>query len=345
MEDGIDLDTWLDDAGLGYLGVAGCLTLVSGTDERSVLEAFGAQLDEPLSLDDVIETMVRAVGVVLWGDGLIAFEINGFEGTRPEVLQLASQDGRAASIYWNVEGVVRLTCADKGRMRGSEELLVLDDSCSLPKELLPDLVAAFDREEDMVLPGLRAAERFAALSTDGLVVDDDVAMYPLLTVLPDLEAVDSEHLGFSEEAPSLAVRILAASPGAQRALAEWAAYQALLRVELDDDPRVEAVLRSFGLGPAATFGPAAGVLLEVRNRIDVLGRTDPSRHGGAASPEMAAAWMKDRAVQALRYATLDDTATAALGATDALLPFVGDDVAALSVLVTEVLAEAEADLA
>jgi hypothetical protein len=60
---------------------------------------------------------------------------------------------------------------------------------------------------------------------------------------------------------------------------------------------------------------------------------------------MVAAWMRDWAVRALRYATLEDTATAALGATESMLPFVGQDARALTTLVTEVLAEAEADLA
>ena len=345
MEDGIDLDTWLDDAGLGLLGVAGCLTLVTGADERAVLESFGAELDEPLSLHEVADAMVVAVGVVPCGDGVLAFEINGFQGARPEVLRVASASGRAASIFWNVNGIVQLTCASAGRMRGSEELLVLDESCSLPPALVPALAAAFEREEDMVLPGLRAVETFTGLSTAGLVLPADVTMYPLLTAVPDLEAVDAASMLWSHDAPELSARILAASSPAQRALAEWAAYQALLRVELADDPRVEAVLDGFGRGAAASFDPAIGVLLEVKNRVDAVSRTDDSRHGGEASPAMVAARMSDWAVRALRFATLDDSATAALGATESLLPFVGHDVAALTTLVTEVLAEAEADLA
>ena len=345
MEDGIDLDTWLDDAGLALLGMAGCLTLVAGVDERAVLEAFGAELDEPLTLHEVADAMVIAVGVVPCGDGVLAFEINGFGGTRPEVLRVASAESRAASIFWNVNGIVQLTCASAGSMRGSEELLVLDETASLPLDLVPDLAAAFEREEDMVLPGVRPAETFTGLSTDGLVVPADVTMYPLLTVVPDLEAVDPFSMLWTFDAPELSARILEASPSAQRALAEWAAYQALLRVELADDPRVEVVLDGFGRGSAASFDPAVGLLLEVKNRIDVVSRKDDSRHGGEASPAMVAAWMSDWAVRALRYATLADTATAALGATESLLPFVGQDAAALTTLVTEVLAEAEADLA
>jgi hypothetical protein len=345
MEDGIDLDTWLDDAGLGLLGMAGCLTFVAGADERAVLEAFGAELDEPLTLHEVADAMVVAVGVVPVGGGVLAFEINGFEGTRPEVLRVVSAPGRAASIFWNVNGIVQLTCASAGRMRGSEELLVLDENCSLPRDLVPELTAAFEREEDMVLPGVRAAEFYTGLSTEGLVVPADVTMYPLLTAVPDLEAVDPRYMLWSFDAPELSERILAASPRAQRALAEWAAYQAVLRVELADDPRVEAVLDGFGRDTAASFDPAIGLLLEVKNRIDVVSRTDDSRHGGEASPAMEAAWMSDWAVRALRFATLDDPPTSALGATESLLPFVGHDAAALTTLVTEVLAEAEADLA
>jgi hypothetical protein len=261
------------------------------------------------------------------------------------VRRVASAGGRAASVFWNVNGIVQLTCAGDGRTLGSEELLVLDETCSLPPDLVPALAAAFEREEDMVLPGLRAAEAFTGLTTAGLVVPHDVTMYPLLTAVPDLEAVDPSGMLWSFDAPELAGLILAASPPAQRALAEWAAYQALLRVELADDPRVEAVLDGFGRGSAASFDPATGLLLEVKNRVDVAYRTDESRHGGPTGPAMEAALMNDWAVRALRFATLDDTATAALGATESLLPFVGNDAAALTMLVTEVLAEAEADLA
>jgi hypothetical protein len=345
MEDGIDLDTWLDDAGLGLLGMAGCLTLVAGADERAVLEAFGAELDEPLTLHEVADAMVIAVGVVPCGDGVLAFEINGFQGARTEVLRRASASGRAASIFWNVNGIVQLTCATGGDVVGSEELLVLDETCSLPPELVPPLVAAFEREEDMVIPGVLAAEAFTGLSTAGLVVPSDVTMFPLLTAVPDLDPVDPRWMLWSSEAPELSALILAASPSAQRALAEWAAYQALLRVELADDPRVEVVLDGFGRGSAASFDPAVGLLLEVKNRVDVAYRTDDSRHGGQTGPAMAAALMSDWAVRALRYATLDDTATGALGAVESLLPFVGNDAAALTTLVTEVLAEAESDLA
>ena len=310
-----------------------------------MLDAFGAELDEPLTLHEVADAMVVAVGIVPCDGGVLAFEINGFQGARTEVLRVVSAAGRAASIFWNVNGIVQLTCASAGDMRGSEELLVLDENCSLPPEVVPPLVAAFEREEDMVLPGVLAAEAFTGLSTAGLVVPSDVTMYPLLTAVPDLEAVDPRSMLWSFDAPELAARILAASSPAQRALAEWAAYQALQRVELADDPRVEAVLDGFGRGSAASFEPAMGLLLEVKNRVDVVSRSDDSRHGGEAGPPMVAAWMADWAVRALRYATLDDTATAALGATESLLPFVGHDAAALTTLVTEVLAEAEADLA
>ncbi len=63
------------------------------------------------------------------------------------------------------------------------------------------------------------------------------------------------------------------------------------------------------------------MLAEVSRENDLIARSDPSRVGGHASPQMHAAWMRMHALNALRYATTTDPVSAAIGATEALAPF------------------------
>jgi hypothetical protein len=92
---------WLRD-GRSPLADAGCVTAVAGTDADLVLESFGAD-PEPLAPGEVNwPGESPMVSVAQADDGVIAMEVNGFQGSREEVLRVVSKHGRAASIVWNV---------------------------------------------------------------------------------------------------------------------------------------------------------------------------------------------------------------------------------------------------
>jgi hypothetical protein len=128
---------WLSSVGLGALDEAACLTFVNGSGPAEILAAVGADVEQPaLTLDQAHEEAAACVGVAAWGSGFVAVEANGGEGARGSVLRRLSQSGRAASLYWNVNAMVVLSCASRGRMRGSEGLLALHGGTDLPKSVL-----------------------------------------------------------------------------------------------------------------------------------------------------------------------------------------------------------------
>ena len=109
------------------LSEAATITVVTGSTAEDVLRAFGADPARPESLraigDDVIERMSADpwVAVLDTGGAVLAVEYNGFQGADEDVLRRASAGGRAASMFWNVNALTRLSFADGGRVLASFE--------------------------------------------------------------------------------------------------------------------------------------------------------------------------------------------------------------------------------
>lgn len=112
---------WIRDT---VLSEAATVTVVKGSSPSQVARAFGA--DEPVSLDHsdtmVDRMMDRAHVVVLpLDDGVLALEINQWQGSRPEVLGPVSGGSLAASVYWSFNRSETLSLAEAGEFLVSEE--------------------------------------------------------------------------------------------------------------------------------------------------------------------------------------------------------------------------------
>jgi hypothetical protein len=146
-------------------------------------------------------------------------------------------------------------------------------------------------------------------------------------VHPRLNSLDTETVedcGLGYEHPAL-VRQLAAAPGATgHAVAEWSAVQALRQVGLLDDDAVQTVIGQFGGGSVAQvtsqFMQRAAQLGRDRDRTRA--RLAAVQNGDPHAPywveELEFHWANQRiwAIQATRYACVEDGVSAALGAVD-----------------------------
>jgi hypothetical protein len=110
-------DSWLQDAAT--------VTIVTGADVADVLRAFGADPARPESmraLSEELSPSVRPwVAVLDIGGAVVAVEFNGWQGAGASVLARASAGGRAASMYWTVDAMTRLSFAERGEVLLSEE--------------------------------------------------------------------------------------------------------------------------------------------------------------------------------------------------------------------------------
>ncbi|MEV0070558.1 DUF6461 domain-containing protein [Amycolatopsis sp. NPDC050768] len=152
------------------LSEAATVTVVAGSTLREVLHAFGADIREPEPIEDLLDSDLEfgpwvAVSEV---DGIVlAVEENGCRGVQGEVLAELSRGGRAASMFWNVNAVTRLSFARDGELLASDEI-------GRPLGADPEVAAAvegldFDDRWDRYAKGLVAVERFTGR---GLTVDD-----------------------------------------------------------------------------------------------------------------------------------------------------------------------------
>jgi Family of unknown function (DUF6461) len=146
------------------LDVAATVTVVTGATVDEVLRAFGADPSRPMSLRGIEEDLTVRGSIDPWvavldAEGaVLAVEYNGFQGSDEAVLGLASARGRAASMFWNVNGLTCLSFAEGGRVLASFEPPHDVDAG-------PEVAAAldgldFDDYRDESGKGLVAVERF-----------------------------------------------------------------------------------------------------------------------------------------------------------------------------------------
>ncbi|WP_410573042.1 DUF6461 domain-containing protein [Amycolatopsis sp. cmx-4-61] len=142
------------------LTVAATVTVVTGLPAEEVIRGFGADPAEPEPLDELREQYRdQWLAVGDFGGVVVVVEENGFIGSQAPVLTAVSRAGRAASMFWNVNGVTRLSFA-----RGGEVLTSFEPGLQEPSgtgEVTAalaglDLANFRDRDEK----GLVAVERF-----------------------------------------------------------------------------------------------------------------------------------------------------------------------------------------
>jgi hypothetical protein len=146
------------------LGMAATVTAVTGSTAEDVLRAFGADPAQPESLRRISDDVIARMSIDPWvavleaETAVLAVEYNGFQGADEAVLRRASACGRAASMFWNVNALTRLSFAEGGHVLASFE----------PPEDInagPAVAAAlegldFDDYRDREGKGLVAVQRF-----------------------------------------------------------------------------------------------------------------------------------------------------------------------------------------
>jgi hypothetical protein len=91
---------WLPKA----LGEAATVTVITGLD-----------------VDDVVDDFEEDSIAVEIDGGVVVVEVNNYVGSQREVLERLSRNGKAASHFWNVNAVRRLSFARNGRLISSQE--------------------------------------------------------------------------------------------------------------------------------------------------------------------------------------------------------------------------------
>jgi hypothetical protein len=93
---------WLEDE----LDVAATVTIITNID-----------------VDDVVDEFEEDSIAVEIGSDVIVVEVNNYQGSRREVLELLSRHGKAASCFWNANALTRLSFARDGQVIDAREVL------------------------------------------------------------------------------------------------------------------------------------------------------------------------------------------------------------------------------
>lgn len=241
------------------LAEAACLTYARGIDENAMISAFGGDpTNAPLrSLDDVGEELMGyhysevpyVLAVTSADDWLIALEINGFQGSRPEVLRAASAGGTAVSVFWNVEGDNSFECATHGRTRVGFDMARPDDQHGAEPGALDEHFAGlpFGYDPDAWAAGLALAERVTKLRLPATLLDRQFRC-AFLTEVPE----DLVHEGLVGN-PALDdpfIRAILAEPTADKlpAITRYLADTIARESGTADLPAIKAALATLPVG-------------------------------------------------------------------------------------------------
>ncbi|SIR31852.1 hypothetical protein SAMN05444858_108164 [Micromonospora avicenniae] len=151
------------------LSEAATVTVTTGATVEEVLRAFGADPDRPESIRSIEADLYAGDSNLPWvavldaGPAILAVEYNGFQGSQESVLRRASARCRAASMFWNVNTLMRLSFAEQGRLLAAFEPGMSAAEPEVDAEPAVEAATAGLELADHVdrhLKGLVAVERF-----------------------------------------------------------------------------------------------------------------------------------------------------------------------------------------
>ena len=307
---------WL--SGPGRPG-AMCITVATGLSVEEALVAFGADPDaEPVATTELGRSEDPAVAVAPVDGAVVAIEVVGWQGVRPEVLRPLSRAGRAASIFWNdAHGSPEVSVAEAGRVLSSLDPFYPDQRRGDDPAAVDPLLAGLDFEAvDPIALGMAVVERFTGVlvSPDMLGLDRVYVIEPVLDDPPTYELW--WHSALHRFDPPLAAAINALPREELRRLAERAALEAVAAVGLADHPVIQGAVGLFGEPPGR---PSAEFEKFVRRVKADASKTkdeewDRDREIMVRGPKTREGWKRSGAVQAVRAALHPDPLTAALDA-------------------------------
>ncbi|MET9260135.1 DUF6461 domain-containing protein [Amycolatopsis sp. NPDC004079] len=114
---------WIEKSSLGE---AATITVVRGLTPEEVVSTLGGDPAAPVSITSIVERpawerlsypgYVPLLAVLEVDDVVLAVEENGFQGSDRDRLTALSRNGKAASLYWNVNANFQLALAERGRL-------------------------------------------------------------------------------------------------------------------------------------------------------------------------------------------------------------------------------------
>ena len=313
---------WLEDEAVAAFAAAGCVTVTIGSSRDDALAAVGADIDHSADATEVsgaegVDWISAASEVSGFPEGVVVLiEDAGWQGSRPEVLSRLSKKGAAASVSWNVDGLVMFGCARRGRVQASLEVPDTDeDAAELPAALRRVWVRERARAGPVAV-GMAMVEKFTGIAVPPAeAIARPRVAHPITEPVLAFRVTLEELLGL--RLPSLAVveAAQAASGSRCRLVAEWAVKGALVAADIAELPQLASTLAQFGCGlPLALTAAATSYRREADRGMDAAGWT-LSVEGDLDTWEKLRHWgPRYWAMEALAYLAVPDDLAAVLGA-------------------------------
>lgn len=247
-------------------------------------------------------------------------EVNGFQGSRPEVLRSvskASTDGVAASAFWNVNGMVIFTCARRGKVIASIDLSTLDVDdedglTGLTRPLKALARTAAKDHADLPAVAIAMVEQFTGVNVGPEALDVGSA-HLIWPVVEDFEGYNADYLpSHLNDFPQLATMLIALDPVRQRQIAKEATLIAVSEAGLSDHPAVALVLEQFADVDVPVINPGVGALKgAIDRRADELTNEEMELSSYGAI-EIDHTFQQAWALKATRHVTNPESLAAAL---------------------------------
>jgi Family of unknown function (DUF6461) len=247
-----------------------CVTLVAPADAGGVVRGFGGDLAgarrtslAEIGLPSVDEPKVAVRDLGSW---LLVVEVNGWQGSRPEVLRRISSGGRAVSAYWNVNLTTRFSYAVDGRVLTAFEVMSPGRRHGADPDCLEEVRAGLPWEDGEWVPLMLAlVSRVTGLRIEPEWFNGDFAVMPVTPVDDD---------------PASMI------------------YPPTEALTYDDGPLAWALLHAGDVPRRSVAGIAARYAAD--QAAGQGARTARSRHGGAPEDHVRAArfWAKTAAREA-----------------------------------------------
>lgn len=167
-----------------------CVTLVAPADAGGVVRGFGGDLAgarrtslAEIGMPPVDEPKVAVRNLGSW---LLVVEVNGWQGSRPEVLRRISAGGRAVSAYWNVNLTTRFSYAAGGRVLTAFEVMSPGRRHGADPDCMEEVRAGLPWEDGEWVPLMLAlASRVTGLRIEPEWFNGDFAVMPVTPVDDD----------------------------------------------------------------------------------------------------------------------------------------------------------------
>ncbi|WP_199853281.1 DUF6461 domain-containing protein [Plantactinospora sp. BC1] len=234
------------------LAEAATVTVVTGASADEVLRAFGADPDRPESLRSIGEELMSRQSIDPWvavldvGDAVVAVEYNGWQGSTEPVLTRASASGRAASMYWNVNALTRLSFAEQGEVLLSVEPFGAIEAPPPVAVTLADLDFA-DHHRGKRLMGLVAVERFTGHGITAEALARIEAADVAFRIVPDLPTLYPRRSGPGDLLADVAETLTGLPEPQLRDLAWQVAAEAARYAGIGADPDIVASIAARAL--------------------------------------------------------------------------------------------------